>query len=293
MPQLSGSPHEEKALALRSQVVLSTVAALMVVTPDASSAASSAAASQASGDRWTHVSLWSTVQDDRIREASGISRSTYARPVVFLHNDSGDKPRFFAVGRDGATKAVFRVRNVRARDWEDMAAGPDHTLWLGDIGDNAERRDSISVVRVREPLTLRSRAVRGTRFRFRYANGPHNAEALLVMPRTGRLYVVTKASPHGGIFRAPKRLSTRRTNVLHRVARAPRLVTGGDVAPGGDRIVLRTHNNAYFYRRIGGRATKVLLPYERQGEAIGFTRRGNAVDITGEGLEQPIWQVAR
>jgi hypothetical protein len=270
----------------RTRVLLLTImAALIAVTP--------AAGSDAAHDSWKSVTRWSTVNDERIVEASGISRSTYARSLVFLHNDSGDKARFFAVGRNGHTKAVFRVRNVRARDWEDMAAGPDHTLWFGDIGDNRQRRDEISVIRVREPLQMRSHRVRRQVFHFRYADGPHNAEALLVRPHSGRLYVVTKSSAGGSIFRAPEHLSARRTNVLHRVAAAPVLVTGGDFAPNGDRLVLRTHNHAYFYRRIGGPARVVALPDEPQGEAIGFTRRSNAVKVASEGLDQPIWLVAR
>lgn len=275
-----------RALSLSTCVLTlsSVVIALLAVTP---------AAQSGSAERWTRVTRWSTVEDHRVVEASGISRSTYPRGLVFLHNDSGDGPRFFAVGSDGRTRATFRVRHVHARDWEDMAAGPDHTLWFGDIGDNAARRPTISVVRVREPLALQSHRVRGKVFRFRYADGPHNAEALLVRPHTGRVYVVTKARAGGGIYRAPMHLSGRHTNVLRRVARAPVLVTGGDFAPNGRRFVLRTHNYAYFYRHIGGHAHRVRLPDQRQGEAIGFTRGNGAVKVASEGLYQPIWRVAR
>jgi hypothetical protein len=249
------------------------------------------AGSGAARDPWTKVSRWCTVQDDRIDEASGISRSTYRRDLVFLHNDSGDKPRFFAVGRSGRTLAVFRVRDAPAVDWEDMAAGPDHTLWFGDIGDNAMSRADISVIRVREPRKLRSRTVGGKVFRFRYADGPHNAEALLVRPHSGRLYVVTKASDGAGIYRAPKNLSGSEVNVLTRVASVPLLVTGGDFAPNGRHFVLRTYNDAYLYRRIGGSSKLVHLPDQQQGEAIGFTRGGDAMKVASEGLDQPVWRV--
>lgn len=271
---------------LRTRTVLSVVVALAAATIPSSG-------SGAQADRWSKVSRWSTVGDSRIVETSGISRSTYHRNLLFLHNDSGDKPRFFAVGGNGNTWGMFRVRHVHARDWEDMAAGPNHTLWFGDIGDNASRRDDISVVRVREPRHMRTGWVRGKVFRFRYADGPHNAEALLVRPRSGRLYVVTKSAAGGKIYRAPKHLSGRRINVLHSIASAPVLVTGGDFAPSGRRFVLRTHNFAYFYRKMGGRATVVRLPDQRQGEAIGFSRGGNAVRVASEGRDQPIWRVAR
>jgi hypothetical protein len=270
----------------RSRAALSAVVALTAVLVASPS-------SGAARDTWTKVSRWCTVQDDRIDEASGISRSTYHRDLVFLHNDSGDKPRFFAVGPQGHTRAAFRVRDVQAVDWEDMASGPGHTLWFGDIGDNAMSRDDISVIRVREPQAPRTHSVRGTVFRFRYADGPHNAEALLVRPHSGRLYVVTKATEGAGVYRAPKNLSTSKVNVLSRIADVPLLVTGGDFAPNGRHLVLRTYHDAYLYSRFGGPARKVSLPDQQQGEAVGFTRSGDAMKVASEGVDQPIWRVAR
>jgi hypothetical protein len=267
----------------RVALLSGAVAATFVVAPHA----------DAGHTPWSHVSRWCTVKDHRIDEASGISRSTYRRPLVFLHNDSGDVARFFAVGSNGRTKAVFDVRGVQARDWEDMAAGPHHTLWFGDIGDNAVRRSSIDVVRVREPRELRSHSVPGTVFTLRYADGPHNAEALLVRPRSGRVYVVSKSKDGGTIYRAPEKLSADRVNVLHPVASAPAVVTGGDFAPDGRHLVLRTYGRAFRYRTLGGKAKSITLPAEHQGEAIGYARGGRSLKVASEGLDQPIWRIAR
>lgn len=272
-------------MAFGPRIALAAVVATMVVTP--------AASADSSTQRWSQTSVWSTVRDDRIAEASGISRSTYRRSLVFLHNDSGDRARFFAVGRHGQTKAVFHVRHVIARDWEDMASGPNHTLWFGDIGNNTLSRDTISVVRVTEPRALASGGVRGRVFTLRYPDGSHNAEALMVRPRSGRVYVVTKSTSGGAIYRAPKHLSARHVNTLRRVSGAPAVVTGGDFAPKGRRFVLRTYSRAYLYSRMGDTPRVISLPSEHQGEAIGFTRGGNAVKLASEGVDQPIWRVRR
>jgi len=237
-----------------------------------------------------------TFADPRINESSGIVASSAYDDVLYTHNDSGDSARFFAIDGSCRTRATFVLSGVQARDWEDISRGPRDTLWLGDIGDNNATRDrGVLLHRVLEPQPTATGTVRvpSVAFRFRYADGPHNAEALLIRPHSGRLYVVTKSSAGGGIYRAPKDLSTRRTNILHRVASAPVLVTGGDFAPNGRRFVLRTHNYAYFYKKIGGHARVVKLPEERQGEAIGFTRGSRAVKVASEGIDQPIWRVAR
>ncbi len=277
----------------RADLLSGAVAATLASTLAVALAVAPAPRADAGHTSWSHVTRWCTVKDQRIDEASGISRSTYRRPLVFLHNDSGDVARFFAVGSDGRTKAVFRVRGVRARDWEDMAAGPHHTLWFGDIGDNAESRGTIDVVRVREPRELRSHAVTGTVFTLEYADGAHNAEALLVRPRSGRLYVVTKSTAGGRVFRAPRKLSADGVNVLHPIASAPAVVTGGDFAPDGRHLVLRTYGGAFLYRAFGGKGKAISLPDEHQGEAIGYARDGRSLKVASEGLGQPVWRIAR
>jgi len=67
-------------------------------------------------------------------------------------------------------------------------------IFVGDIGDNKLERSSYGIYRVTEPSITSS--VEGTvafdYFPFAYDDGPHNAEALVVDPVTGRVYVVLK-----------------------------------------------------------------------------------------------------
>lgn len=233
------------------------------------------------------------ISDTRITESSGLESSAYFSGILYTHNDSGDGPRFFAVGPDGTTKAVYTLKDARSWDWEDISAGPDRTLWLGDIGDNFTRKAYICVFRVAEPTKLASANLPWTQFDFTYADGrPHNAEALLVSPTTGRLYVVTKQKTGAGVYQAPLTLKTSGYNILSRVASAPPLVTGGDFSPDGKRIVLRTYGKAYLYSHVGGAPTIVDLPSEKQGESVAFTRNSADLLVGSEGRDSPVYRVS-
>jgi hypothetical protein len=149
----------------------------------------------------------------------------------------------------------------------------------------------VSVYRVAEPAQLRDATVPAVRYRLRYADGSHNAEALLVDPRSDRLYVATKEEAGGGLYRAPSPLRTDQVNVLHRVARVPPVITDGAFAPNGRLFVLRDYQGAYVYRASGRRVGSFELPLQFQGESITVTADGRSVLAGSEGPESEVWRV--
>ncbi|MFD2083575.1 hypothetical protein [Actinopolymorpha cephalotaxi] len=117
---------------------------------------------------------------------------------------------------------TISLRTAENVDWEAIAPGPDQRVWVGDIGDNTRVRDRITIYRFREPSSTGDQPVEWSRFRFRYPDGAHDAEALLVDPRTARVYVVTKDPGGGAIYAAPSTLVAGTTATLTKVADAPR-----------------------------------------------------------------------
>jgi hypothetical protein len=233
--------------------------------------------------------------DPRIVESSGLALSRRHPGVVWTHNDSGDQARLFAVGSDGRTRAVLSLAGVEARDWEAVAAGRDDrgrpALFAGDIGDNNGVWPEVAVYRVTEPAVLRDATVAAVRYRLRYADGPRNAEALLIDPRSNRLYVATKAESGGGLYRAPARLDPAGVNVLHRIARVPPVVTDGAFLPGGRGFVLRDYQQAHVYTGPGRRVGSFDLPLQFQGESLTVSADGRSLLVGSEGPDSDLWRV--
>ncbi|MGH9284808.1 MAG: hypothetical protein ACRD0M_03915, partial [Acidimicrobiales bacterium] len=200
--------------------------------------------------------------DPAVKESSGLAASRRNPGRLWTHNDSGDGPLVYCLERSGASCGVWRVEGARAVDWEDMAAGPgpvagEPYLYLGDIGDNARARNEVVVYRVAEPeVPLRggqgtkarpAAAGPGEALRLRYPDGPHDAEALLVHPASGDLYIVAKElfGP-AGVYRAPAPLAAGEVVGMQRVAEvAIGLVTGGDIAPDGSRVALCSYTGGF------------------------------------------------
>jgi hypothetical protein len=235
------------------------------------------------------------IGDRRVVESSGLAASPRHAGVLWTHNDSGDAARLFAIGRDGRVLATLRLAGVEARDWEAVAVGRDvrgaPALLVGDIGDNQGVWPSVTVYRVAEPARLGEATVRAERYRLRYADGPRDAEALLVDPRGNRLYVASKDDAGGGLYQAPAELRSDRVNLLRRVGRVPALVTDGAFAPDGRTLVLRDYRAAHVYAASGRRLATVPLPPQPQGESIAFSRDGRELLAGSEGAGSEVWRV--
>ena len=233
--------------------------------------------------------------DSRITESSGMGTSSYGDGIVYTHNDSGDTARFFAVNSAGATVAVYTLQGAVNHDWEDMASGTDAAglpvLYLGDIGDNSATRTEIDVYQVPEPRGP-SANVPWVRYRFRYPDGAHNAEALMVDPHSHRIYIASKAAiGQGELYQAPATPSTTDINVLAPVRPVPTLTTAGDISPDGQHMVLLTYFRAYWSVGVTGTLTAFDVTEQQQDEAIAFTRDEKSVLVGSEGVHSGVYRI--
>ncbi|MGI5285980.1 hypothetical protein ACQEVF_21965 [Nonomuraea polychroma] len=237
-----------------------------------------------------------TFKDPEITESSGLAMSPTHDGVYYTHNDSAATPTFYAVDGNGRTRATYQVRGAQARDWEAMAATKDPAtgrgvLWFADIGDNLDGAwPDISIYKVMEPRTLGDAVLSATRYRFRYADGARNAEGMMINPKTGRLYVVSKEFA-GSVYAAPKKLRTDRPNILRKVASAPIMATDAAYAPDGSSYVIRTYFSATLYEPSGESISKVTMPDLRQSESIAYTLDGAALLTGTEGPKSPVYRI--
>jgi hypothetical protein len=228
-----------------------------------------------------------SVGDPRLTELSGLA---VVGDDLWAMADGGRRVELLRL--DPRTCAVLdrRSADVDPYDPEDLAVGPDGSLWVGDVGDNDRRRATVALIVVppQGPTRLH---------RLTYPDGPHDAEALLVDAH-GAATVVTKDIGAAGVYQPEGALTGGAPVPLVHVADltlpssatvggplgglGSRTVTGGAVSPDGRVVALRTYTDAWLYAApdgdvraaLRGTPVRVPLPDEPQGEAIAFTRDG-------------------
>jgi hypothetical protein len=261
---------------------------------------------------WAEPVAVGRVRDRRIREASGLVASATDASLLWTLNDSGNAPVLFCIDLAGRTRATVRLQGATNRDWETLARGPGADgriyLYVGDIGDNLAELTEIVVYRVPEPdLPAAGKGRlqrRADALRFRYPDGPHDAEALALHPASGDLYILTKVEGRATVYRATAPLEGSSVFELERVGRidlpGAEAATGADISPDGRALAVSTYGHVYEFplrveddRISFGPAIQVPTGFRPQGETVAYALDGDAVITTSERPGSFIWLTER
>ncbi len=252
-----------------------------------------------------------TLQSNLIDEASGIAASRKNRALLWVHNDSGDSARVYAIHSRVVRLRTYSLAGITADDVEDIAIGPGPAkktdyLYIADIGDNHAARPYVMVYRVPEPAVdpnqpnvTKKKLTAVETIKLKYPDGPRDAETLMLDPPTRDLYIVSKRENPSKLYRAPWPQSTTKPTTMQLAATLPwPAATAGDISPTGDMVLIRSYTYASLWLRPNGTTLadafatapcQVPLVLELQGEAICFTPNAKAYYTTSEGHNPPIY----
>jgi hypothetical protein len=232
------------------------------------------------------------VTDRNLSEISGCGVSSINPGIIWVHNDSGDAARAYAVdSKTGNTVFTVSLKDVEANDIEDMTLY-NGRIYLADIGDNGSSRKNVRIQSFVEPKIPVAKAGNGkpsvkvtakTR-KLTYEGGSRDAEAFFV-DSDGMMVVVDKAT--GRVFRAGS------DDVLRPVASTNlALVTGASRTVDGRTVLLRTYFAVFRYTRAAtagfddvwkSEPSTVEGPFLPQAEAICVEPDGTAAWTVSEG----------
>jgi hypothetical protein len=272
---------------------------------------------QSACDDALELSTPGTLEGTNLNEISGLVLSEKNASTVWLNNDSGESARVFAVSPNGTLQGSYPLEGATAIDWEDIAIGPGPEaltsyLYVGDIGDNAAVRPSIVVYRFPEPFVVGDGVAHPQAdvdaLTFTYPDGPHDAEALMVDPRSGAIYIIVKELAGGpaGVYRARANLKAGSTTVLTKVGEIalPRVpmasaVTAADISRDGRAIGVRTYGGVRLWElgpdqsvidALDAKPCRGPIPDELQGETIGLQPDARSYFTVSEGVSVPLHQ---
>ena len=254
-----------------------------------------------------NVRQLATLDNADILESSGLAASITTPHRFWTHNDSGDGPRLFAFDESGRDLGVVSLVGITAIDWEDMASfrrGGQGWLFVADVGDNAQRRETCQLHFLPEPALMKPTAAVHATINFRYENGPVDCEAVGVDGTSNIVLLASKSVLHSEVFALQLSLTpSNQVLIAHSVAKiSVPLATALDVSPDGTKAIVLTYADAYEFQRREGeswadafrREPQVIkMPIRKQGESICYAADSRSLFLTSERQPTPLWIVER
>lgn len=254
-----------------------------------------------------------TIEDPNLNEISGLVASHTHNGVYWGINDSANAAILFALDKNGKARTRINVRGGPYRDIEALGYGncefAPKCIYIADIGDNSRERRRIRILIIKEPeLSAIDAQILQTIY-IDYPNGPRNAEALIIRPTDGAIFIIEKLggkNRHNNpiIYKIPRP----NPNIIEaRVKAVPVAeisnqakntiglgsITDASFLNSGNGLFIRDYSNLYYTNEpietgkiINLEAIKI--PYMPQSEAIAVSKDDSELVITSEGRHSNI-----
>ena len=228
-----------------------------------------------------------------IKESSGLEEAD--APGTFItHNDANNPPELFKIDKKGKLLATLQLNNTDNIDWEDLTKDNKGNIYIGDIGNNNNKRKNLRIYK----LNLRNpNQVQAINFEYAdrkagTADKEHfefDSEALFWYQ--SKLYLITKDREDGvqaKLYELPDKPGNYEAVLIDKYeVNSP--VTAADISPDGKTLLLLSKGKAHLFHPVGGRnffgskMQTVNLGKVGQTEAAVFTNNQTIVFTSEEG----------
>lgn len=234
-------------------------------------------------------------------EVSGIETATNSTSLWML-NDGGNKSELFKVNLDGRIESVLKI-NAKNRDWEDLTTDSLGNIYIGDFGNNRNKRKNLAILKVSKDSLNRLDKIDVERISFHYEDQQKfppkkkqlNFDCEAFFHFNDSLYLFTKSRIKNEfgktkVYKIPAKRGQHEAKLIGSFTTCEELpcwITSADISSDGKTMVLLTLNSVWTFTNFegddffGGTAKSNDLGFVSQKESICF-KDSNTVYIADE-----------
>lgn len=200
-------------------------------------------------------------------ELSGITKSRSHKNVFWVHNDSGDQPRVFAIDSSGNFYKSDRYQNYEGViiggatnvDWEDITTDNKGNIVVADVGNNGNDRKDLVLYIIPEPSPVASNTTWLKKLFFKYPDQKtfadrtdfnYDCEAVFFADNRFHFLSKNRSDSYTKLYR----MDTEKTDEVNTLTLLDRFniqgrVTAADATEDGTKLVVITYEAIWLFER--------------------------------------------
>lgn len=210
---------------------------------------------------------------EEVPESSGIELTKDGN--FWTHADGGNQPVLYKVDIEGKLLQTVDIPNTANLDWEDLAKDKEGNIYIGDFGNNENKRRNLRIFKINEQNLNQVDTIQ-----FHYADQKdfppnkqdRNFDCEAFFYHKGNLYLFTKDRGRNElvkVYKVPAQRGNYTAQAIDSI-QISTMITAADISPEGDHMALLGYGNVYLFEISGENffsGNKYCIPFEKTGQA--------------------------
>jgi hypothetical protein len=202
-----------------------------------------------------------------LKESSGLALSPDGKRVWIIQ-DQGNPDKLYELDREGKLISDYKLSHAQNQDWEDLAQDEAGNLYIGDFGNNDNKRKDLTIYKLTAPNGKKDK-LKAQKITFEYPQQrkfPPKKEDLLFdaeafFYRDGHFFIITKnrADPFTGkalIYKVPAQAGHHKAQLISSfitcMDQHSCRITGADISPSGKQVALLGSGTLWLFSDFNG-----------------------------------------
>ncbi len=208
--------------------------------------------------------------------------------IIWIIEDAGNKADLIGLNTKGKPTRTIRINNAKNHDWEDLTSDNQGNIYIGDFGNNNEKRKKFKILKVKYADLSKDEAIAEIiEFTLPKKQGSKDFEAFFIYNNT--FYIISKETKKFCVFKVPNVIGKHKAEAVteHKFKGKNNRITAADISADGKTIVLLNHNKLWKLTDFkadnffSGTIEKLDFNHNSQKEGICF-KTNSSVIITDE-----------
>jgi len=240
-----------------------------------------------------------------LKESSGIV-NLQGSDNFWVINDSGNTNELFEVSESGKIQRIVTVENAKNKDWEDLASDGKDNIFIGDFGNNNNKRKDLGIYTV-AISSIKNGKVKAVKTKFYFEdqkkfppkkkNRNFDVEAFIYTNGYFYLFTKNRNSEFDGItklYKVSAHLGNHSAELIgtFKTCMNPKkcVITAATISKNNKELVLLTHDKLFLFTNFkgddffNGSVSEINLHHNSQKEAVFF--KGSIIYITDEATKK-------